>query len=135
MTEAEASHAIRSYFETEWAARTSLVFDNTTSEPPEQEAWARISVRHNEAPQMTQGAPGNNRYEPFGRVFIQIFTPQGTNPVEAEQLASAAAAIFRGKSLSDDIRFLSPSVKEIGNDPHGWFQINVDVRFRHSIYA
>lgn len=135
MTEAQAVEAIRGFFKTGWGSKSPLCFEDQDYTPPADfSTWARLTVRHNTGDQLTMGAPGSNRHEQQGRATVQIFAKQGQFALDALSKASDAAAIFRGKSTSD-IHFFETTVRPIGPDGYGWFQVNVETRFRHSLYA
>jgi len=127
--------SIRAYFETEWAAETLIVFDDQSYTPKPDTEFVRLNIRHSLGDQTTMGAPGNNRHQQEGGITVQIFTPQGNASIRARELADIAAAIFRGETTTDGIIFYETSPREVGNDGHGFYQINVNVRFRYDIFA
>ena len=134
MTEAEARAAIHAYFASGWGTTTAVHYDDELKPKPDDGAFSRLTVRHSAGFQATKGNPGNNRHEILGGITVQIFVPQGNAGITAMALASQAAALFRGKRTGD-IAFYDTSIREIGNDGAGFYQVNVNVRFRYSIFA
>lgn len=122
--------AIADYIETQWADQTPLIVDDFAVDVPNADAWVRLTIRHTDGNQSTMGSPGSNRFRRFGIVTMQIFQRQGEFGITARELAENALAIFTGAENSG-IYYYNATVREIGNDGRGWFQINVISEFRY----
>ena len=106
------------------------IFLDDDADTPETETYMRLNIRHNDGEQSSMGAPGSNRFRRFGGVTVQIFQKQGKFGTEARELAENALALFAGIENSG-ITYYNGSVREIGNDARGWYQINVITEFRY----
>lgn len=128
----EARGRIYQDFATAWGATSALTFDNEDFSPPAGLPWVRLAVRHESAQQESLGEPGARKFERLGRVFVQVFTPLDTGAATADNLASAARAVFEGKTLTpENIRFHAVTVREIGPDG-AWYQVNVEAQFSYT---
>lgn len=91
---------IRARFLDHWDASIPVVFDNEKPITEPVTTWARLSV-----------VPGKERrrsiamrtYEQLGRIYLQLFVPDGEEDGDGWQLAESFAATFRDW-LSDDYR-------------------------------
>lgn len=134
MNEYQAVDAIHAFFAAGWNGLTPVIHDDEKKDHPKDATWVRLNVRHVDADQRTIGAPGANRHEQLGTITIQIFQPIGFAGQDARAKAVTAAAIFRGKN-TQGIKFYRVSQSRGDPDGRGFFQINVNISFRYSIYA
>lgn len=121
--------SIADYIKTGWGGAVPMFLDDDPATPTTDE-FARLNIRHNDGEQSSMGAPGNNRFRRFGVVTVQIFQKQGKFGADARELAENALALFAGIENSG-ITYYNSSVREIGNDGRGWYQINVITEFRY----
>lgn len=111
----EAREAIYGLFNTAWADRTPLTFDNERFDPPDDAAWVRLTVRHTGSFQETLGPPGRRKFMRTGSCFAQIFVPIDQGVKEADTLATVAREVFEGVSISGTtVRFLDTIMRESG---------------------
>lgn len=88
-----------------------VTFDNVKFEPPEDQAWIRLAVRHQVRNQVTLGGSARNpednirKFNSVGLLLIQIFVPVETNTEEADRLALEAADLFDAKSVPAHDRY------------------------------
>ena len=110
----------------------SIHWEGQPFSPPKTAAWVRFSMRHTLSEQASlSGAGGTRRYEKFGTVFVQVFTPLTTGSlVLAEELAAVAKSAFEGVSTVNGIWFTGARISEVGPDS-SWFQMNVSANFRY----
>ena len=128
----EARGAIYGAFVTGWGATSVYTFDNEQYDPPDQTAWARVTVRHTDRQQESLGPLLGRKFESEGSVFIQCFAPLDSGAATADTLAQVAQGIFEGKTLSpESIRFTSSAIREIGADDD-WYQVNVEATFTYT---
>lgn len=92
--------------------------------------WVRFNVIHGDGFQASMGSPSANRFERNGIITVQIFTPQGDNGVSAINLADKILKIYEGVE-NNGILYYDATVKEVGNDGRGWYQVNVLTSFRY----
>ncbi len=120
--------AIRTRFLATWNAATyPVVFDNEPPiDEPKGQIWARLSVQ-----------PGGERrrsiysktYEVLGRVYLQIFTPEGLADRDAWTLAETFAAAFRDwKSADFRVRFETPEYRTDDSE-QDYFAIIVSIPY------
>ena len=133
MNFSEATAVMRRYFADQWDNETDVAYDDAEFTKPD-DAWVRFSIKHNEGFQASAGDPGNNRQRREGILSVQVFAPEGDASKEARRLADLAADAFIGIT-HEGISFYDTNAREIGNDGHGWYQINVTVSFRYDRIA
>lgn len=133
MNYSEATKAMQFYFKTSWNGLTKIAYDDVAFTPPN-ETWVRLTVKHADGYQATAGDPGNNRHRRTGTIFVQVFQPQNKAAQDALIKADIAASLFIGKDLLG-IHFSDTSIREIGNDGQGFYQINVTSQFRYDQIA
>lgn len=126
----EAEAAIRAYFNTGWAAATSIAWPDQPFTPPDSETWVRFSMKNNDGFQASMGSPGANRYRRVGVVYIQIFQPAGQGSTDARAKADIAADIFIANALSGVI-FKNVNARDIGPDDAGFYQWLVSAEFQY----
>ncbi len=122
--------SIADHFKTGWGNTSTLVLDDEAQDAPDEKTFARLNIQHTNGNQATMGAPGSNRFRRFGLVTVQIFQKQGDFGISARELAENALALFAGVE-NDGINYYNGTIREIGNDGRGWYQINVITEFRY----
>ena len=127
----EAIQAMTSFFHAAWVDTAPVIWgDDDDTAKPNNEPWLRFNARHVDGDQVSMGAPGANRFEAVGTVTIQIFQPSGKEGLEAQAIADAVLGIYKGAS-SGGVHYSRVRANEVGNDGHGWYQINVLADFRY----
>jgi hypothetical protein len=125
--------AIEQRFYTQWAAITPIKFENVEFVQPEASPWVSLIIQRGSGDQIDIGTSNpTHRYN--GVINVQIFTPQLTGTrsqgsTAADALADKVSGIFRNAQFSSGalgtIRCRTPRIVVSGNDPYGWYQINV----------
>lgn len=129
----EAVERIYSEFVTGWGATSPFTFDNKKYDPPANTSFVRVTVRHTDATQDSLGSVGTRKFDRPGTLFIQCFSPLDIGRSAADNLALTARNLFEGKTLTPEgIRFFGVTVREIGLDGEGMFQINVEAPFEYT---
>lgn len=106
-----------------------IAWPNVSFTPPEpKSAWVRFNVIDGEQKQTSIGNTTNN-HRNVGLVVIQIFTPDNEGDSLALTTADTIAAIFRNW-CGTTVHCRASSVKVIGPDGLGWFQVNVTTPFQ-----
>lgn len=126
----EATKAMRSYFGAQYNNLTQVRYDDQNAPAANNATWVRFTIKHADGFQASIGSPGSNKFRKVGNIIIQIFQPQGQASIDARAKADVIEAIFRGKDYQG-IHFFDVCAQEIGNDGHGWYQINVKVKFQY----
>lgn len=128
----EAKEAIYLAFQTAWTPTgKALTFDNEKFDPPVDDEWARLTVRHTGGGQETLGKVGNRKFARLGSVFVQVFTPIDQGTSEADVLVTTARNAFEGITLAGTtLRFLDVVAREAGPDGK-WYQTVVEANFEY----
>jgi hypothetical protein len=141
----EARDDIMAAFRVEWNSRAAAANGGTlpkviwqrvepsgAQKPKGTEAWARITVEHNEGGQATFGGPGNRLFDREGIVTVQVFTPQKSDQggTVLEALGAIARDAFEGRSTPSGVWFRDVRLQEVGPD-EPWWQLNVTAKFNY----
>ena len=107
-----------------------LVLENEGSDPP-QTSWAQLSIRYRGGRQVAIAEVGERRFERFGSMNVQVFTPIGNRTEEGLDLCQIVVDHFEGNRLAGtSITFEDTFVTQVGPDPEdAWFQTNLEVYF------
>lgn len=99
---------IEEYFQTEWAARTPVEYEDVKIEPPNV-VWLQFNILNGQGAQMSVGTPGSNIVRDTGVLAIRVNVPsmQGSAPFRA--VADDILTLFRNKTLGN-VRFKIPYV-------------------------
>lgn len=124
-----AEAEIRAFFNTGWAGATQIAWPDVEFSIPESATWVRFNCQENDGRQVSMGDPGNNRFRHFGIVTIQVFQPLGNAGIDARTKANAALQIFMGAQTTNGVLFQECYARQIGNDGHGFYQVNVYAPF------
>lgn len=91
-----------------------LVFENDpayqTPEPPS--PWVLVEIYGSMFDQVSMGSgmPVTDKWREEGAVLCHVMVPVGTGSLTGRQLATTITNLFRGLSLSPDIRFADLSI-------------------------
>ena len=72
MTHEEAVNTLLTEFDAVWADRTPVAHANVDFEPDENSAWARVTIIHSSASQVSLGSVGSRTFRRFGTVIVQV---------------------------------------------------------------
>lgn len=102
-------------------------YDNQEFKPPSEKTWVRITITDF----LTQHASlGQPCVKTDGFATMQIFTPRGAGPQEADEIAAFIAALFRGVRLSDETDFFDVTIlANVGLEGTAWYQTNVSAQY------
>jgi len=123
-----AAAEIRGRLKTQWGAITPIEWPNLTFAAPNPAApWMRFTIKEGDAAQLSIGADKKDRRHP-GIITLQFFDGLNKGDGPLTRLADQAVDIFQNW-CGATVRCLTASVKTIGNDGQGWYQINVTIPF------
>jgi hypothetical protein len=105
-----------------------IIFDGDGGEEPEGGNWARLTVVFESSDQSTLGVKTNRKFERFGRILTQVFTPAESGRLEADLLAQEANDLFEGEEF-EGVTVLSSVCRPVGPDGK-WYIILVDSEFK-----
>ena len=129
LNEIEASSLIEQYFDTRWAARTPINWDNDNATPSGNHVAFTIdhdrSVFHN-----LGNEGGGQTYRREGLITVQVFTRQGTGTEDSRALAFQVQQILEGYRNAS-LLIKAGVVRKIGEDGNGFWQANVDLPFEY----
>ena len=100
---------------------TSIAFDNMEFDPPADDPWIRAYLRPMNS---VNAAIGHNCKRDNAIFVVQVFTKINSGPGKAYDLASKIETLFSNKIINK-INFYQATTDYIGDDGHGWFQLNV----------
>lgn len=106
-------------------------FANESFDKPEGFMWARFTVIFGKEMQLDIGAEKKTFRTP-GQVIVQIFAPSQTGSIDALEQSDVLADGFRNWTGAM-IRCREASAREVGTDPYGWYQINVEITFQADV--
>jgi hypothetical protein len=143
VTEREAIEAIYGQWESAWEslhppsqsdpAHVPFTFRNESYSPDalgQLGAWARISVIHTVAEQITFGDVGTRKFERRGNVFVQLFAPVAEGVGTLADLAQDARTCLEGMRLGE-LNLKSARTVE-GTEDGRWAMSSVVVEFRYT---
>lgn len=131
-TLAEANEAIAQRFLDTWAPTGyQSTLDNEKFDPPDNEPWARLAIRHLGSTQDTLGKQGNRKFERTGIAFVQVYVKADEGTKQSKELTQVVMDGFEGESITGtNVTFLDVIPRETGVD-RGWFQTVVEANFRY----
>lgn len=130
MTPKEARNAIEIAYLTEFNGQFPIALDNQPFTPPETGEgvkWVRVNVKFTDGGQSSLGRLGNRKFEKYGLMFVQVFTPTGHATNDNDDLAEDSLNLFEGERLGD-LWFNSGRIVTIGSDDE-WYQQHVVLEF------
>ena len=129
MNEIEASSHIEEYFDTQWAARTPINWDNDNATPSGNHV--AFTIDHNLSNFANLGNEGGGQtYRREGLITVQVFTRQGTGTEDSRALAFQVQQILEGYRNAS-LLLKAGVVRKIGEDGNGFWQANVDIPFEY----
>ena len=114
------------YLANNWS-NTLILWDNFKREIPKSSAWIRPNVIIDISQNTTIGT-GRTRH--FGAYQISIFTPLFKGSGAAFETATALIDLFQNKTLDPNVLILAGSMRRVGDDGKGWYQVNVILPFQ-----
>lgn len=132
--------AIESRFAAQFAAasfpvspRPEVAYENVHFEPPEGQAWMRLTVLPAASTQRSMGAPSGALFEGVGLAVVEVYTPRGIGAGIGAAIADLVAGWYRGIT-ADGVTYVGPlgegpEVVRVGHDGRA-FQTNVRIPWR-----
>jgi hypothetical protein len=93
-------------------------------------AWARVSIIHSTADQVTMGSVGARKFERAGSIYVQIFAPLSQGVGLLARLADDARTVFEGVRVTD-VTVHAGRTQE-GPDDGAWAMTTVVFPFRYT---
>lgn len=131
MSYLSAQLEIHNRLKVEWASATPIAWPNVKFDRPEGN-WIRLTVKEGNAYNTEIGNIIKTIRTP-GVIYIQVFSKQGKGIKGPSDLAETLKLMFNNW-CGDTVRCRAASVKDIGPDNEGFYQINVEVPYiRHEL--
>lgn len=111
-------------------AATAIAWDNVKFQPTIGTPWVRFSIQGNISNFVSIGGV-NVKTRRLGLLFAQVFIPEGTGTLRANQIADAVKTVVEATQLATGENFKAATQIEIGNSSAGWYQVNVSVPFHY----
>lgn len=100
-TSNQAKQAINDRFILLWNDKTPYSLPNEPFTQPEPDtAWVRFTVINIEGGQETLGKKGNRKFQRFGLIITNVFTPLETGTFEGDELATEIRDMFEGERFN-----------------------------------
>lgn len=129
LNEIEANSLIEQYFDTQWAARTPINWDNDNATPSGNHV--AFTINHDLSSFHNLGnEDGGQTYRREGLITVQVFTRQGTGTEDSRTLSYQVQQILEGYRNSS-LHIKAGVVRKIGEDGNGFWQANVDIPFEY----
>lgn len=128
MTNTALHNAVRARFKAQVADAKSLttVYDNDPTSPPADGSnWCRFAIRRADSEQIEAGPASFRKH---GIAYAQLFGPVEKGDKELLLLADAIEAAFQGQTAVG-VRYGKVTVRPVGNDRSGAYQVNVEIPF------
>ena len=135
---------IRGRFATEWQTLRSytdaqmgktidrtdvrVVWGNRTTNPPDNDLWVRVNVRHSGAEPASVGDSSAAMHRHDGMIVVEVFAPIGEGEDTIEGYCDDVAAIFRDYRDQQGLRFRSPYTVNVG-EVGAWYKRDVLIPF------
>lgn len=118
------AETIRDWFVAEWDADAVpiQIYENVKFDQPDDEPWARLTIRSRDAAPASIGGPAV-RYRHPGAIILEIFNPVGHGDGRARELADEGLAIIRGRQ-EGGLTVWTAGAIPIG-ERDGWYKIDV----------
>lgn len=129
MKTVEAVSFITDVFLKGWPKKHPVSFTNIPATKDGKCTWARLTINHSGGTQLTMADDqGCRKYENYGIITVQIFTPIGSSQITGLTLAENVLNAFR--ETSGAVMFTNHGISDIGAD--GLFnqtQVNIDFNY------
>lgn len=102
--------------------------NETFTKPNPATIWARFNTLDGEERIMDIGSPVKY-YRTSSQLIIQLFAPLNQGAITVLQTADNIASIFRNWK-GTILTCREATVRKIGNDGNGWYQVNVIVSYK-----
>lgn len=122
---------LRSRYNTGWTPPPTEFPNETFTKPVPSVLWARFTIVEGVETQLDIGGPVK-AFRTYKELIIQLFAPLGSGSIDVLSKADTLADVFRnwcGTTISCG----AASVKNIGNDGFGFYQVNIIVPFHTDV--
>ena len=128
MSSASENTEIRTRFNSLRDQNIPVSWPNEDFTPPTDKTYVKFFILNGETRIVDIGSPIKT-YRSTGVIFLQLLAPPRTGNGLVKSQADTMAAIFRSWCGSS-VRCRAATVKEIGLDADGWYQVNVKIPFQ-----
>jgi hypothetical protein len=125
MTLATLSYTLATLIKGNWT-HGPIAYPNRQFSPPKNATWLRYSTTFGNTYEAEKGDDGLGMR--IGTLHLQLFTSINTGNRVGLGYSDELEGIFRRYSI-DGLWFGEPTTYEIGNEPGGYYQININVPF------
>jgi hypothetical protein len=118
---------IRKRYMTGWTPLTTE-FPNESFTIPDASMWCRFNIVTGPEKQIGFG-DDKKMFRTRGQLVVQMFAPMNTGAIDLLEQADILANAMRAWAGAT-VACYEATVREIGNDKFGWYQVNVIVPFK-----
>lgn len=129
----EADEAMAQLFNDIWTpSGHPYALGNEKFAPPDESPWARMVTRINAATQSTLGRPGSRKFDRFGSVLVQVFTPVGDGTRDSTELVQLVVDGFEGARISGSTICFNDVIPRAVGPTDKWYQVTIEAEFRYT---
>ena len=134
MTEADAVEAIFERWATSWGAlQPSIPFALDNEAFVGVDKFARVTIVHSTAQQLSLGPPGSRRFERRGNITVQLFAPIDQGRKTLSLLVADVRTTFESQAIAspsggDPLITFAASTHELAQDDR-WYGLAVAIAF------
>ncbi|MDH2394607.1 phage tail terminator-like protein [Providencia rettgeri] len=96
-------------------------------DPTGKSIWARLTIKHGSSG--TQEIGSGPVVHRTGIAFIQLFVPLETGTLFITQTADKLKDLFENQT-DGQLNYFSVSADDVGDEGHGWYQLNLSIPYR-----
>ena len=122
----ELRGALDNYLINNWTI-TPIVWDNIPNRQTDEVPWIRPTLIIDYSENITVNT---RRTRHYGAYTIQSFTPLNEGAGKNYENVVALIDLFQNKTLDPNLLMLAGSMRRIGDEGNGWYQINIILPFQ-----
>jgi hypothetical protein len=117
----DADAEMAELFRQEWVVKAGYKCEWPNHKESEHEAgdtWARWHLDYLSGNQLSMGGGGRRKFNKYGMIYIDIYTPLGTGLATARNASQIAIFAYEGKRTPSDVWFRNVRIESEGHG-HG----------------
>jgi len=116
---------LEQYFETQWAARTPVTYENTKFDTSST-SWVRFTVKSDISKNAALGSSANRI---SGEIVVQVFTPLYRGTGAGNLIADDLITVLQNKNISGIFTYALTKVNVGNAQKQGYYQQNCSINF------
>ena len=119
---------LRTRYNAGWTPPSTEFINEKFTKPNPPVLWARFNLAFGDEIQMDIGSELKT-FRTHGEIIIQLFAPMDQGIIDISSKADTVATVFRNW-CGVTVTCREATIKPIGNDAFGWYQMNVIIPFK-----